>query len=73
MVSRCKEDPARAGPGSSNMEEQGECGGEGSRGHRMQSATLLTLSKVILKGCSVVRVGLLGKWWRRGSAESEGD
>ena len=72
-MSRCKEDPARAGPGRSNMEEQGEGRGEGGRGHRMQSATLLTLSKVILKGCSVVRVGLLGQWWRRGSAESEGD
>ena len=29
MVSRCKEDPARAGPRSSNMEEQWEGGGEG--------------------------------------------
>ena len=69
LVSRCKADPASAGPGSSNMEEQGEGGGEGGRGHRMQSATLLTLSKVVLKGCSVVIVGLLGHWWRRGGAE----
>ena len=45
-MSRCKADPASAGPGSSNMEEQGEGGGEGGRGHRdMQSATLLTLSR----------------------------
>ena len=28
LVSRCKADPASAGPGSSNMEEQGERGGE---------------------------------------------
>ena len=29
-MSRCKADPASAGPGSSNMEEQGEGGGEGA-------------------------------------------
>ena len=54
------------------MEKQGEGRGEGGRGNRMQSAALLTLSKVILKGCSVVRVDLLGQWWRRGSAELDG-
>ena len=28
---------------------------------------------IVCGGGSVVRVGLLGQWWRRGSAESEGD
>ena len=29
-------------------------------------------SSKVCGGCSVVRVGVLGQWWRRGSAESEG-
>ena len=29
-------------------------------------------SSKLCGGCSVVRVDLLGQWWRRGSAELEG-
>ena len=44
-MSRCKADPASAGPGSSNMEEQGESGGEGSEVIESCIATFLTLSR----------------------------